>query len=264
MKKRKRSSLLWQITHPTTHKVSYIFGTMHLWHESLAPFVERVLPLIEQSELYIAESDLEDMKALPQDNFYLKDKTLADLFSAKKWDKIKHRIQKHFGIDVALMQHLTPFALYSSLNAMLVEQQSVSLDERLWSMAAVYNVERIGLESAQEQLAYYHKIPLEEQAKQLYDFVKNVKLQRTHLQQMIQHYLHQDIVLLYKKSKKGLKAIKKLLIHQRNKLMTDRIIKFSEDKSIFVAVGAGHLAGKGGILNQLKQQKFKVKAVALS
>jgi uncharacterized protein YbaP (TraB family) len=40
--------------------------------------------------------------------------------------------------------------------------------------------------------------------------------------------------------------------------MAERIIKLSADQSLFTAIGAGHLAGKKGVLRLLKKAGLKV------
>jgi len=45
--------------------------------------------------------------------------------------------------------------------------------------------------------------------------------------------------------------------------MTDRIIELAIKQPLFCAIGAGHLAGKSGILRLLKQQGLTIKPINL-
>ncbi len=49
------------------------------------------------------------------------------------------------------------------------------------------------------------------------------------------------------------------LLDDRNDLMAPRIDAEAREKSVFVAVGAAHLAGKRGLLAQLQQAGYKLK-----
>ena len=54
------------------------------------------------------------------------------------------------------------------------------------------------------------------------------------------------------------------MLYQRNVVMTDRFFKIIQEKSIFCAIGAGHLGGKQGVLRLLKQRGLTVKEVVSS
>ena len=52
--------------------------------------------------------------------------------------------------------------------------------------------------------------------------------------------------------------IKVQLMNERNKKMVIKIKELSKDKQLFIAVGASHLAGQDGLLNQLRDSGFKI------
>jgi uncharacterized protein YbaP (TraB family) len=51
------------------------------------------------------------------------------------------------------------------------------------------------------------------------------------------------------------------LLDERNLAMAERILAKVHDKSLFVAVGASHLAGKTGLVARLKQAGYKISVV---
>jgi uncharacterized protein YbaP (TraB family) len=60
-----------------------------------------------------------------------------------------------------------------------------------------------------------------------------------------------------RKSLKEFPEIEKKLFAERNKAWTTRISKLlSQDGDVFIVVGAGHLVGKGGLLEMLKAMGY--------
>jgi uncharacterized protein YbaP (TraB family) len=51
------------------------------------------------------------------------------------------------------------------------------------------------------------------------------------------------------------------LLDERNVVMAQRIVEEANNKSVFVAVGASHLAGKGGLIARLKDAGYKLSPI---
>jgi len=56
--------------------------------------------------------------------------------------------------------------------------------------------------------------------------------------------------------------LRKMMIDDRNFIMADRIAKMTSQQTAFVAVGAGHLGGKKGVLRLLKLKDIKLKPIS--
>jgi uncharacterized protein YbaP (TraB family) len=109
----------------------------------------------------------------------------------------------------------------------------------------------------------FKEISLEFQLKQLKDICRNVNKFRKTLKKLSLSYKNQDINKLYKVSKKAMGALKYKLIYERNSIMTQNILKLSNNHATFISIGAAHLAGKHGVLRLLKDQNCILKPIFL-
>jgi uncharacterized protein YbaP (TraB family) len=118
-----------------------------------------------------------------------------------------------------------------------------------------------GLETAREQLSFLDKIPLEEQAKQLMETVKNPYEMCGQYGELIALYRNQDLnaLMTMTSADPGMGDHMDVLLDQRNKNWIPKIEKMLEKETVFIAVGAGHLAGKNGVVNLLKAAGYTVK-----
>jgi len=82
---------------------------------------------------------------------------------------------------------------------------------------------------------------------------------------MVSHYLEEDIdginELMDKYMSDEYAEFKEQLLLKRNKNWIPDIEKLTGKNSSFIAVGAGHLPGKDGLIDLLQQAGYKVKAI---
>jgi uncharacterized protein YbaP (TraB family) len=84
-------------------------------------------------------------------------------------------------------------------------------------------------------------------------------LMKDYLSADVEQIRHTDERLTGKLLPEALWAkIKFQLMDERNKKMVAKIKDLSKDKQLFIAVGASHLAGQDGLLNQLRLSGFKM------
>ena len=90
------------------------------------------------------------------------------------------------------------------------------------------------------------------------------------MKKMVGFYKNQDLQGLYlfmiesfqeDKSIEESKEMKNRMLDQRNKNWIPKLENWMKQKTLFVAVGAGHLAGEQGVLQLLKNQGYIVEPV---
>ncbi|NJN33197.1 MAG: TraB/GumN family protein [Saprospiraceae bacterium] len=164
------------------------------------------------------------------------------------------------GLSLDSFTHFKPIVITNFMTEQCFSNDNwASLDQTLWNFAQKNDKILRGVESVEEQVAIIEKISVDEQIKTLKDTIQNFTKYRRQLRKLTQHYEQADILSIYKTVKKTAHGKRELLLFNRNFLMARRIEILSSEGSVCVAIGAGHLAGKKGVLSLLKKQGFIVK-----
>ena len=264
--KKKKKTLLWKIETKDHDKPSYVFGTMHVRDQRAFYYKELVESKILECDTFAAEMNLDeiDQAAMASSMDLPEGQTLSELLKPKVYTKIDKLFQKYLGIPLKHFDTSQPLLITNILTERLLSSDMpLSLDASLYQFAKMHNKPTLGIESFAEQLEILGKIPLAYQLKSLVWTAKNFKNYRKQLRKMTELYATADIQRLFRSAKKNARGMRKLLLYDRNTIMAKRIGLMAKEQSIFVAIGAGHLGGKKGVLRLLKIQGFKIKPVPL-
>jgi uncharacterized protein len=275
--KKKNQTLLWQFASennvgtsqenregfPFTH---YLIGTMHSKDNRVFKHIEKNYEAIRKCDIFATEFPLDDAENFNIQQFMMlpNEGTLTSILTPKLHEKTTTLFKKKLKLDLAQFEQFSPFFLTNILSEHALNSDNfLSLDESMWQFAKGEGKILRGIETFDEQLEILKKMSMTDHIKGLKDIVSKHDTFRKKLQKMIKLYENQDITALYQLAKKTSQANRKLMLFDRNELMTKRIVELSEQNSLCVAVGAGHLSGKKGILNLLKKHGFIVKPVLL-
>lgn len=254
----KKDSLLWSVTPPGGVQ-SFLFGTMHTRDNGAFRMYDALLPVIDSVHYYVGEMDLNEPLPDPGKTY-----NMADEIPSSKVEKARRQILRSYGVDIDQLRFLHPLLIVSSiLQAVLRNHHAHSLDELLWKYAMSKGIPVSGLESAAEQMELMHSLPVKGLYKQILEIGKSPTGLRRHTLTTFRLYQRQDIRLLYKVTKSGLRAMKDPLLYKRNETMALRMDSFLKDKSYFVSCGAGHLWGNKGLLALLKRKGWKVNPILI-
>ncbi len=261
----KKKSIIWKIEDKKSQTApSYLIGTMHLKDTRAFGRVEDMKKRIDACDMFASEFNLEEAdQALMADALDFKDgTTLMSHLGEKKFKKYRKMIRKAYGLDIMFFNTSKPFLLMNIISSKIfADDRQESLDGELWTYAKEKQKTLLGVETFQDQIDIIHAIPLDYQFKQLKDIVKNVSSFRKNNLSLAQIYQEEDIYKIHKKGRKSLGAIRNLMLYDRNHKMAEKMARLIPETSACYAVGAGHLAGKEGLLRLLKKKGFKVKAV---
>jgi hypothetical protein len=262
-----KNSLLWKITPPGGGgTASYLFGTMHVRDLRAFGWLATAKSHLAECEVFATEFDFYDADeaALSEALQLPNGATLDALLKPRVWKNLNFYCRKKLGVSAETMRRQHPMAVTTALStSFLMDESAHSLDETLWHHARDLGKPTTGVETFAEQLETLRKIPLEQHLKSLTWLLKNYGRQKSRLKKLMNWYASGDIQALYKATKKDAKGMRRVLLYDRNTLMAKRFGEIARERSLFCAVGAGHLAGGKGMLRLLKKAGFKVKPIAL-
>lgn len=258
------TGLLWKVQSPDG-KSSYLFGTMHTDDARVTDFS----PQLEQA---LADSDAFMMETLPPEDisvYFMQDASLADLLSEDELERVRQLADFHsMQQDIAL--HMKPWLL-----AMVFDlpkpQSPLAQDVQLLAKAQAQNKEILGLETTAEHFGALDGLTREEHLTMLRAVLKRSPEDKERdFERLLGAYLEGDPVRIAAFDDEitgGMlpdalwKKMKVRLIDERNERMAQRILEQAGQRSVFVAVGASHLAGEGGLLDRLRQAGYQVSAL---
>ncbi|MCC6413663.1 MAG: TraB/GumN family protein [Saprospiraceae bacterium] len=256
-----KNTLLWRLTPPHGGSDSYLFGTMHVRDQRAFGWLDLALIGLKLSDVFAAEFDLgeADERALAQVLQLPEGKTLDQLLSRQAWKKLQRRLGKTNPLPISMLQMMHPMVVSMTLSTqMLGEEANFSLDETLWRRALEEDKKTTGVESFEDQLNTLRSISIEQHISNLSYTLEHLKKQKKRVKKMLKFYASGDIKALYRTARRDTKGMRKVLLYRRNCNMANRFAEIATEQSLFCAVGAGHLAGKKGMLRLLKQQGFKL------
>jgi uncharacterized protein YbaP (TraB family) len=189
------------------------------------------------------------------------DNVWEDYLGSKTYKKIQKVFIKAYGVDLAMYRSFRPLIImglfYEAFNK--TGLKSAKLDDYIWQVAESNGCSVKGIESIEEQARIMYSIPLEYDFNLLKKWGRSISSMNRQLKKLIKVYHQEDVNDLYRRSVKSLGKLKALMLHDRNVVMTDRIANWHNEAPALFTFGAGHLAGKKGILTLLKKKGFVIK-----
>lgn len=258
--------LLWRID-KDGREPSYIFGTIHVADEAIVNLPEEVEKKLEHSKHFVMEALPEpgEQMLLSAMMFFNDGKKLTDVVPRAIYDKAVEILSAyHLSEDVIEM--MKPWAVFVSMS--YPPDLREILDLRLMETAQENGAELGGLETLQEQGNIFDKLDLKDQVALLTDSVCHHDLMINDFEVMKTFYLKRDLKGLYKYGQRYsfndnsmYEALTKRILFERNKTMVKRMEPVLKKGNAFIAIGAMHLPGDGGVLDLLNKENYKLSRI---
>lgn len=259
-----QNGLFWKATAPSG-KITYLFGTIHTDDNRVTNFAPAVKDALKFSDSFMMET------LAPNDPsvFMTEHGSLESFLNEKELDTLLQLAEFHvMHRDAAL--NMKPWLLaviFDSPRPLTPFGQ----DNLLMSQAEDLGNEVIGIEDTQEHFGVMDNFSHEEQLLMLRAVLKRShKVKQNDFDKILNAYLQGDAEKISQLDDKITGAMlpaslwarmRVKLIDERNNVMAERVIEEGVAKNIFVAVGASHLAGPGGLIAQLKAAKYQLEAI---
>jgi len=266
------NTLLWKISGKNLTKPSYVFGTMHMICANDIELSDSLKNAIRKADNVYLEIDMDDMWQMMGAMMHMTmkgDTSLADLLTPADYKKVKTYFTEHGGmIPFSLMEKYKPLLVES----MIMEQAKpcdnmIVIEQLVMEEAKKNQVEIKGLETFDYQLGIFDKIPYKLQAEQLVKMVDEAKSGNDsaddEIKVLTEAYRQQEINKMDELTKDdpGIGDFTDILLYDRNANWSTKLQELMPGNSLVVAVGAGHLPGKKGVLNLLRQAGYTVEPV---
>ena len=262
------NTLLWQVSGNGLEDPSYLFGTFHLLCKEDIHFSDALQTAMKRADTIYMEMDMDDPATLMGGMLFMtmKDgKTLKDLYTAEEYQRISTFFNDSLKTPIAMLQRMKPYFLVALFYPRLMDCRTVSgVEQELISLAKEFKKEIKGLETIQFQASVFDSIPYEWQAKELLKNVDSTRKMKKEFEQMARLYKNQQLdslVLLMNESEFSDTGFGKILLVDRNKNWAKELNDIMKRGSVFVAVGAGHLPGKNGVIHLLRDMGYTLTPV---
>ena len=277
----KTGSLLWKISGNGLEKPSYVLGTFHVKTSAYLDQIPGAKSALDAAEQVVGEVVMADMMTaavkMQQKMMMPSDTTYKMLYNEADYQIVSEALTSMFGAGLEQLGALTPAGIQMSLLQVLIMKRypeamtTPLLDAYVQTAALEKQKPVIGLETIDHQIyVLFESSSLQKQANALLCGIKTAEgknLEEETLKEL------KKLEAIYDSA--NLNEISKLLKENpcpdpqndyvlnkaRNDAWMAKLPGLMKDKSSFIAVGALHIAGEEGLLNQLEKAGYTVEAV---
>jgi uncharacterized protein YbaP (TraB family) len=261
--------LLWKIEKPS-QPTSYLFATMHVSDPRVVNLPQPVEQAFKDSTQFVMEMLLtfQAVGLVSRASFFSDGRTLADVMQTENYRRLLDLLQKRMQLDESVVRHMKPWAVFSLLMMPVESDGSAALDMQLYRRAIQAQKQVAGLETAQEQVDVFDQMSVADQLWLLNQAVSEIEQTDAVFPDMLAAYLQGNLAALLSMQQQMMSAESEIddrllqrLLTQRNQRMAQRMQPYLQQGDAFIAIGALHLPGQGGVLHLLEQQGYAVSPV---
>ncbi|MBA2919946.1 TraB/GumN family protein [Sphingomonas sp. MAH-20] len=260
---------MWKLSDPDT--TIYLFGTVHVLPDDLKWRTPRFDQTVGQAKELVLEINDQDDKTKVAEVY----RRLAlspglppilDRVPDSKRAALAAAIGKA-GLKPEQLDHMETWAVAVTIGASMYAGMGASADNGVENQLrnAFKGRPVEGLETTEQQLGYFDTMPEATQRKLLVSMIDDVKNASADFRKMLTAWSSGDtgaIARTFDDELKKAPEIAHVLIDQRNANWVDWLKqRLDQPGTVLVAVGAGHLAGNGSVIDLLRKQGLKVERV---
>jgi uncharacterized protein YbaP (TraB family) len=253
---------LWKVADKDT--TVYLFGTVHALPAGVPWYRGEVAAAFEESPELITEIVDEDQaavqKAVMAKAILPAGQTLRAMMTAEERAKYEAALSQA-GVAPATFDRVEPWFAAITLAVTPLAKGGLlpenGVEGTLNARAKALGHQHAALETAEYQLGLFDSLPPEVQKRFLMEVVENLPDVTTDLGRIIDAWKAGDVeaVAQLMKEQDDDPVVSEAIVYQRNKNWADWIKnRLDQPGSVFIAVGAGHLAGPGSVQDELAKR----------
>ncbi len=251
----------------------YLFGTVHVLKPGLSWFDEGVKRAFDKSdqlmlEIVAPEDQAEMAKMLMPLAIDANGTTLSSRLDPEQL-KDYQAAMTGLGIPPATFDKFEPWFVGMTLSVLpltkLGYDPEQGVEKQLTAHAKTVGKPIAGLETVEQQLGFFDDLPEEQQLAFLNAVVDDIDTLGSTLDKMVVQWSKADVDGLAASMNESLKATPKLadiLLYNRNANWAEQLdARMDQPGTVFVAVGAGHLAGEKSVQDYLEERGLTAERV---
>jgi len=251
------------------HNTVYLLGSIHVLRPGDYPLAAPIMAAYSRAGALIMEVDLGDLdlrgvqKDMLQAAQLPDGKTLADVLGAERYARAQ-QLAADLGVDLAPFDRFAPWFVAEVISEQQLHAlgfQSDSGVEMFFLGKARADGKTIGgLETAQDQIALFRTMPLELQADYLVSSLEEGRDLPTQVDQMVAAWQHGDTHWFTAEFAREFgdepQLYDSVLVARNRKWVPKIEALLASHENYLVIVGAGHLVGRGSVIELLRRDGF--------
>ena len=264
--------IFYKISGNGLEKPSYLLGSHHLAPLSVLDSISSIQDALENVGQIVGEIDMtgDPIKNASVMQSYMMapaDSTLSAVLSKEDYDKVASKFMETVGIPLQsfdVLRPMVPITVYTigiMSTTMPDFNPSEQIDTYFQNEGKQRGLKITPLEDIAEQAEIlYCSLTIAEQAKELVDNIENTDDLIESSIELNENYLKGDLDGLYLsclKENSHPEYFEKLT-KERNLKWMQKLPSIMNEMPAFIVVGAAHLCGENGLINELKKEGFTV------
>jgi hypothetical protein len=260
---------LWKVADADT--TIYLFGTVHVLPQGLEWYDTTIASALEGSDMIVTEIKMDKASEAQLQQLSMsmgvlpKGTTLRSLLTPEQAAAYEAGLAK-LGVPAQAFDPLKPWLAGLTLSLLPLMQQGYSPDTGVEKvlLAKAGDKPQGALETAEFQLGIFNSMPTEAQVTFLMESVEGMDEVKPMLDKMVAEWAKGDADQLAAIMNEGMSdpAVAEALLYSRNANWAEWIdTRLDEPGTVFIAVGAGHLAGAKSVQDYLAQKGIVVARV---
>jgi uncharacterized protein YbaP (TraB family) len=256
----------YEITQAGTTDTSYLFGTLHLLEGGYVDTMPRIMYALHRSDAVIGE--ILDSVTVDAVQDLLSGPSLDSILTTSQYKKVGEALKTTAHLPIEFLDRMAPVIVQAIILEGLYQKAhpenhktGIPMDLYFQREAKTTGKTVMALEEASAQEQALDSIPIAEQVSELMELVDHPKQQVRELDNMLKKYSAGKVEEILDDPTLGALSPGEMqsLLFDRNSKWIDELPKMLSEHRCFIAVGAGHLVGKHGLVEGLRAKGYDVK-----